>query len=167
MASASQLPPLPPPTVQLATSNGQVAQGYAQYLSQLDTQVRSGNFPALSVNGSAALTVAGNQSLVGGFQETPFAIAQPANGGTITPNPSDNLKQTVTNNGAFTIAATAEVGDVELLITNGASAGAVSFSGFNKAWTGDALDATSGHSFVVFIYGLPNGLSAYLIKALQ
>ena len=168
MATTSQLPPLPPPTVQLATSNGQVAQGYAQYLSQLDAQVRSGNFPALSVNGSAALTIAGNQSLIGGFNETPFSLGTPATGTTVTPNPSDNLKQAVTNNVAgFTIQATSEVGDVELLITNGINAGAIAFAGFTKQWSGDSLDTTAGHSFVVFIYGLPNGNSAYLIKALQ
>jgi microcystin-dependent protein len=57
MTSVPPLPPLPPPTVQLATNGGQVAQGYAQYLSQLDTQVRSGNFPALSVNGVSVVPV--------------------------------------------------------------------------------------------------------------
>lgn len=168
------LPPLPSPTVQIATDNGQLTQGYAQHLAAIDTTIRTGNFPApgsfpaLSVGGSNVLTVAGAQTLTGGFQETPFDLGTPTNGSTVTPNPSNNLKQKVANNVAgFTIAATAQVGDVELLITNGASAGAITFSGFTKQWTGDSLDTTSGHVFVVFIYGMPNGNSAYLIKALQ
>jgi hypothetical protein len=161
------LKPLPQPTLQLATSGGQVSQHYAEYLASLDSVVRSGNFPALSVRGSSVLTVGGRQTLAGGFNLLPFALPSPASGATITPNPSDNLKQTLTNNAGFTIAATAETGDVELLITNGAGAGAISFSGFTKTWAGDALDKTPGHQFVVFIYGFPGGVTAYLVKALQ
>lgn len=86
--------------------------------------------------------------------------------GSVTPNPSDGLKQKLVNNGAFTLTATAEVGDVELLVTNGASAGTITFSGFEKQWTGDPLDTTSGHKFVIFIYGL-DGAQACIAKALQ
>jgi hypothetical protein len=86
--------------------------------------------------------------------------------GTITPNPSSGLKQVVTNDGAFTIAATSEVGDVELRVVNASSAGAITFSGFDKQWVGDSLDTTDAHQFVVFVYGF-SGKQAYLIKALQ
>jgi hypothetical protein len=86
--------------------------------------------------------------------------------GTITPNPATCLKQKVTNNGTFTIAATGQIGDVELRVINAASAGSISFSGFDKQWSGDALTTTDTHQFVIFIYGF-DGKQAYLIKALQ
>lgn len=87
-------------------------------------------------------------------------------GGTIAPNPTSGLKQKVTNNGAFTIQATAEIGNVELRVTNGASAGAITFAGFDKQWSGDALTTTNGHQFAIFIHGY-DGKQAYLIRALQ
>lgn len=118
-------------------------------------------------NNDTILTTAGDQELTGGFTEQEFDNGTPANGATITIDPSVNLKQTLTNNVAgFTIAATAECGDVELRIVNGPSAGTVTFSGFDKQWTGDALDTVNGHQFVVFIYGFI-AKKAYLIKALQ
>jgi hypothetical protein len=93
-------------------------------------------------------------------------LGTPGAGTTVTPNPSNGFKQQVTNNAAFTIAATGQVGDVELLIVNGAAAGAVTFTGFDKQFVGDALDTVSGHQFVVLIYGFGTK-KAYLIKALQ
>lgn len=164
MATAPTSLPFPninQPLVNLTT--GCMTDTWYKYFKQFDNSMRS-----LVGTSAVALTTAGGVSLSGGFEETPFDLGTPANGATITPNPSDNLKQTVANDVvAFTIAATAEVGDVELTITNGATAGAIAFSGFTKSWGGDALDTTAGHSFVVFIYGHPNGLSSYLIKALQ
>lgn len=86
--------------------------------------------------------------------------------GSITPNPLDGPKQVVTNAGAFQINATSQVGDVELRVINASGAGAITFSGFSKKWNGDALDTTSGHEFVIFIYGYGSKAS-YVIKALQ
>jgi hypothetical protein len=170
MTTATALPPLPPPTTQISSASGQVAQGYAQYLQQVDNTLRTGNFPNLEVNGSDVLTEAGGGTLVGGFNEQPFSLGTVSTG-TVTPNPSNNLKQTLINNGAFTIAATSQVGDVELYITNGALAGGISFSGFTKNWPGDSLDTTAGHEFAIFIYGFQNQAgqqrTAYTIKAMQ
>lgn len=118
-------------------------------------------------NNGSILTTAGGQALIGGFTEVEFDLGTPANGSTITVDPSSNLKQTLTNNVAgFTIDATAECGDVELRIVNGASAGTITFSGFDKQWTSDPLDTVSGNQFIVFIYGFV-AKKAYLIKALQ
>lgn len=149
------------------TQPGSISLPYAQWMAKADDMLRSGNFPStLTSGGNAVLTVIGGQTLTGGFTETPFDFGS-VTSGTITPNPSKCLKQKVTNNGAFAIAATAEIGDVELLITNGASAGAISFSGFTKQFTGDALDTTNGHKFVVFIYAFDAGVTACVVKALQ
>lgn len=164
-APATPLAPLPQPNTAWTSPNGQgQSQGAANYLQALDQTVRSGNFPALSVNGNAALTTAGGATLTGGFAETEVPIT--VTGGAWTPDPTVSLKQSWTNNANLTINAPASVGDVELHVTNGASAGTISFSGFTKQWSGDALDATNGHQFVVFIYGF-SGASGYLIKALQ
>ena len=128
---------------------------------------------SINIPGSAAanssnplLTAAGGVALTAGFTEVPPATIVPTNGQTVTVNPSAGLKQNLTNNVAgFTIAATAEIGDLELHVTNGASAGVLTFSGF-KQWPGDVLDTTNGHEFVVFIFGY-GAKAAYTIKALQ
>ena len=87
--------------------------------------------------------------------------------GTITPNPSAGIKQSLTNNGAFTFAATSEVGDCQVEVINGATAGAITFSGFTKNYAGDALDTTNGHKFVIFVYGFGADGADYMIKARQ
>jgi hypothetical protein len=153
------LPNINQPAVQPQT--GTLTTAWYRYLSAFDAAVRA------LVQSSAGSLSAGGGVLTGGFLQAPFVIPTPAAGGSITPNPSSGLKQQVTNNGPFSIIATQQVGDIELLIVNGASAGTITFSGFSKQWTGDTLDATPGHQFVVFIYGLPNKRSAFLVRALQ
>lgn len=113
----------------------------------------------------------GNRVFVQGGNADAGVTYSPADHGTvssgsITPNPLDGPKQVVTNAGAFQINATSQTGDVELHIINGTGAGAVTFAGFSKKWVGDSLNTTTGHEFVVFIYGYGTK-SAYLIKALQ
>jgi hypothetical protein len=56
---------------------------------------------------------------------------------------------------------------VNILITNGVSAGATTFSGFTVgASPGDALTTTSGNKFMVSIIRI-NSIATYVIKALQ
>lgn len=128
------------------------------------------NYATLFVKNNAVLTVAGSQNLTGGFTETPFSNGV-FTSGTLTCNPSACLKQVVINNGPFAITPSTQVGDVELYVTNSGSASTITFSNWTKQWTGDAFDATSGHEFVVFLYGFQNeagsAKSAYLIKAMQ
>lgn len=66
--------------------------------------------------------------------------------GTETPEPSDGAFQTMTNNGAFTLAPPTEDGAFVLTITNAASAGAITTSGFDDVH-GDAFDTTNGNVF--------------------
>jgi hypothetical protein len=127
--------------------------------------VTLGQLSPLSIALLAGTTTAQMQATLGINTWTPFSFGTVSTG-TITPNPASGLKQSVTNDGAFTISATAQIGDVQISVTNGASAGTISFSGFTKQFTGDTLDTVPGHNFVIFIYGFPNG-TAYLIKALQ
>lgn len=123
-------------------------------------------FAAIPVPQDILLTT-GEQELTGGFTNEELDLGTPANGSTITPNPSDNLKQVLTNNVAgFTIAATAQCGDVELRIINGATPGTITFSGFDKQWPSDPIALIAGNEYVVFIYGYV-AKKAYLVKALQ
>lgn len=164
-----QAPPQPPVSHWFDKKTGQPTTEFLLYMASLDSIVRLAVTSLVAANGVAAvaLTTAGGQVLAGGFTETELDLGTPANGATITPNPSARLKQKAANNVAgFTIAATAEVGDLELRITNGASAGAITFSGFSKKFAGDALTTVNGDQFAVFIYGW-GSKSAYLIKALQ
>ena len=90
-----------------------------------------------------------------------------ASGGTKTVNQGNGPQQKLVNGGAFTLAAPAQDGNCLLLVTNNASAGVVTFSGFSVGSnTGDALDTTNGHKFLISIIAI-NGVSTYLIKALQ
>lgn len=96
----------------------------------------------------------------------------PSNGGTIssgtfTPNPTLGNYQFYTNNGAHTFANPTSDCAVDTLVTNGASAGAISFSGFTVgANTGDALTTTNTNKFIVSVRRI-NAVSTYVIKALQ
>lgn len=164
MADVPSLPPQPP-TDGPFIEDKPPTHTWALYLFQLDALMRNFISSFNSLNNGALLTTAGNQLLIGGFTETEFDLGTGA--GTIAPNPMSSLKQKVTNNGAFSISPFGTVGDVELRIINGASAGAVSIGGFTKQWTGDPLDTVNGHQFMMFIYGFGGGASACIVKALQ
>lgn len=147
-------------------STGLPTQVFLQYLQSLDAAVRAA-LPFLNATAASALTTSARQNIGGGFTETEFDLGSPANAATVTLDPLNSLKQKITNNVAgFNIAAQTTVGDIELRIINGATAGAITFTGFDKKWTGDALDTVNGHQFVVFIYGYASK-KAYIIKALQ
>lgn len=72
--------------------------------------------------------------------------------GTYTPTPVGGNMKTLTNGGAFTFAAPTASGDYTLvvLITNNASAGAITLSGFTKT-LGSSFTTTSTNKFLVYI----------------
>jgi hypothetical protein len=87
--------------------------------------------------------------------------------GTLTPDPTLGNYQYVTNNGAFTLAAPSSDCAIDLLVTNGASAGAITFSGFTVGSnTGDPLVTTNTAKFLISIRRI-NGTSLYGITACQ
>jgi hypothetical protein len=52
-------------------------------------------------------------------------------------------------------------------VTNGPSAGAITFSGFTvNANTGEPLTTTNGNKFIITIVRI-NGTATYMVKALQ
>lgn len=75
--------------------------------------------------------------------------------------------QKCVNNGAFTLAAPANDGSMILLVTNGASAGTITFSGFSVgAATGDALTTTNTQKFSLHIWRV-GSISGYRVAAHQ
>lgn len=112
------------------------------------------------------LKLAGNQTVTGGFRLTPYSIGSVVSG-TVTPDAHNHNYQYYTNNGAHTLAAPANDCAIDLLVTNGATAGAVTFSGFTVSGSiGDALTTTNTHKFVISIRRI-NSVATYMIKALQ
>ena len=87
--------------------------------------------------------------------------------GTYTPDPAGGNLKRIVNGGAFTLAAPTATGDYTIIIqmTNNASAGTVTLSGF-AAETGDAMTTTNGDDFFLYITKI-NGFSAISITALQ
>jgi hypothetical protein len=111
----------------------------------------------------AMLLNATGQNLSGGVYSTPFGYTT----GNITVDFSLNPIQYVNNNGAFTITAPTQAGSCIFTIINGASAGAVTFTGWTVGSnTGDPLTTTNGHKFSIMMWGV-QGVYSYSIKALQ
>lgn len=74
-------------------------------------------------------------------------------GGTYTPLPTDSNFRAITNGGAFTLAAESGATDAYRLVlhvTNSASAGVITFSGFNVV-DGDPLTIVDGDAFLLTI----------------
>lgn len=87
--------------------------------------------------------------------------------GTYTPDPAGGNLKHIVNGGAFTLAAPTATGDYTLVIqmTNNASAGAITVSGFSKQ-SGDSLTTTDGDDFFLFITKI-NGFTSLIVQALQ
>ena len=104
-----------------------------------------------------------DQVLTGGANVTTLALTT----GNVTIDCGLRPIQSITDGGVFTITAPVNDGSCLLLVTNNASAGAVSFSGFSVgANTGDLLDTINGHKFTLFIWRAA-GVAAYRAAAHQ
>lgn len=85
-----------------------------------------------------------DQVITGGARVTSKDLGT-ISSGTVTLDPGDRPLQHYTNNGAHTLAPGASGGSLMLDITNGASAGPITTSGFTKVV--GSFDTTSGHKF--------------------
>lgn len=87
--------------------------------------------------------------------------------GTYTPDPAGGNMKRIVNGGAFTLADPTAAGDYTLVIqiTNNASAGAITLSGFNRT-SGSPFTTTNGHDFFVYITKC-NGFTFANVVALQ
>lgn len=112
------------------------------------------------------ISTAGGQTTTGGYRFAGYnggAIVS----GTFTPDAYNGNYQYYTNNGAHSLAAPANDCAIDILVTNGASAGAITFTGFTVgSSTGDALTTANTNKFIISIRRI-NAVSTYVIKALQ
>lgn len=104
------------------------------------------------------------QTISGGANVTATSLTSSTG---ITVDPGKCPLQYITRNSAMTITAPTADGSMVLLITNGATPGAVTFSGFSTGTgNGDSLTTSTGSKFMVHMVRI-NGTSAYTIKAMQ
>lgn len=89
-----------------------------------------------------------DQTVTGGARVTSKSLGTQTTG-TLTPDPGDRPMQHYTNGGAHTLAPGSNTGTYILDITNNASAGAITTSGWTKVF-GDAFTTTNGHKFTCF-----------------
>lgn len=140
---------------------GSVELGHAS-----DTTLARSAAGTVTVEGKQVLLNSQTAVISAGFTLTPYDEGTESSG-TLTPAPANSNYQYYTNNGAHTLAAPASDCAIDILITNGASAGAITFSGFTvSSSVGDALTTTNTHKFLISIRRI-NSVSTYLIKALQ
>lgn len=88
-------------------------------------------------------------------------------GGTFVIDPNDGALQKIVNNGAMTITPADSTGRCVLHITNGSSAGVITFSGWTHEYTGDSLTTTNGNKFAVEMNFFDTDGADYLIRARQ
>lgn len=86
-------------------------------------------------------------------------------GGTLTPDPEEGNFQKLVNGGAFTLEPPTENTNMVLQMTNDASAGAVTTSGFTKT-SGDSIATTNGYDYFLHIT-VVNGFSRVFVEGLQ
>lgn len=134
---------------------------------------------AISLSGSATVFVtaraedllgtAGQRTLTGGFDSDDEPLGT-VTSGTVTPEVDgtgeENFK-TLTANGAFTLAPPSTSGscNITIAVTNGASAGTITTTGFTIV-NGDDYDTTSGNDFFFHIKKV-GSFSSLTIESLQ
>lgn len=156
-------------SVKIGTSN-QLTITNAGLLTVPGTANFTGTFQvagnAMTFPGSAATLAALNttgQTITGGA----IVTAQSQSTGSITVDCGTRPLQYITNNGAYTITAPSNDGSCMLFVTNGASAGATTFTGFTVgSSTGASLTTTNGNKFTISVWRI-NGTSGYSIFAHQ
>lgn len=103
-------------------------------------------------------------TLTAGFAATPYNAGTKSSG-TFTLNEANGNFQHCVNGGAFTLAPPTNDCTIVLQVTNNASAGTITTSGFTKV-TGSSITTTDGHDFFMFITKC-NGFSHLAVQALQ
>lgn len=130
------------------------------------TSASSSTFWRGDASWAAALQPGTTATITTGYTLTPGNLGTVSGGTTTLAGASGNY-QYLTNNGAFTLAAPAADTAIDLLVTNGSSAGTITPSGFTVGSnTGDPVTNTNTSKFLWSIIRI-NGTSTYSVKALQ
>ena len=102
----------------------------------------------LAVEGNDVLMASVDDVLSAGFSATADDDGTKSSG-TYTPATTGGNYKTIVNGGAFTLAPQTTVSSIIIQVTNNASAGTVTTSGFTIV-TGDSLTTTNGDDFFLF-----------------
>jgi hypothetical protein len=89
-------------------------------------------------------------TLTGGHAATSHDLGTVTTG-TVTPSFLNGNLQRLVRGGAFTLAAPSGEGVMTILVTNNASAGNITFSGFDSLIDSAALNNTNGNIFLITI----------------
>jgi hypothetical protein len=132
------------------TASARTITGTSGKITVTDGDGVSGN-PTITVGADIAQLTVEDQVITGGARVTSKALgtAGVVDTGTITPDPGDRQLQHYTNGGAHTLAPGSNTGSYLLDITNNASAGAITTSGFTKVF--GSFTTTNGHKFRCYI----------------
>lgn len=120
--------------------------------------------PAAATAGTDYLDKATTSLLTAGFTATSFSLGTVTTG-TVTPSAANGNFQHLTANGAFTLAPPSATCCIDIEVLNGASAGAITTSGFTKV-NGDTYATTNAIKFIFHITKT-NSYSRLSIEALQ
>ena len=126
------------------------------------------NGDGISGNPTIAATISTTDTaLAAGYTTTGVSDGAKSGAVTYTPSPAGGNMRTITNAGAFTLAAPTAAGDYTMVIqiTNVTGAGAITLSGFSKT-TGSPFTTVVGDDFFVYITKL-NGFIIANVVALQ
>ena len=116
------------------------------------------------LNPLKGLSATETAALAAGYSATPYNAGTKSSG-TFTPDEANGNMQYCVNGGAFTLAPPTNNCTLIIQITNNASAGAITTSGFTKV-TGTAPTTTNGDDFLGYVTKI-NGFSHLAWQALQ
>jgi len=102
--------------------------------------------PALLFTNAVRADITDNLTV--GYTVTPYNAGTQSSG-TFTPDPTQGNQQYITANGAFTLAPQTTASQIIIEVLNGASAGAITTSGYTKV-TGDTYATTNTNKFLFF-----------------
>lgn len=139
----------------LALLAGTIDLGHAS-----DTTLSRAAAGVLAVEGINVLLAGKSDTISKGFYLSPYSIGS-VSSGTLTPDAANGNYQYLTNNGAFTLAAPGTACAIDILVINGASAGAITLSGFKTPGAGaggNTYATTSGAWFILSIRRLGGGV---------
>lgn len=116
----------------------------------------------VAIEGINLLMAGKGDTISKGFRVTPNSLGT-ISSGTLTPDALNGNYQYMTNGGAHTIAAPANDCAIDILVINGASSGAITFSGFKTPGAGaaGATYATTNATWWVLSIRKVNGIATY------